>query len=477
MECRSNETAAAAPDPGVVASRAPSSSRSDSGVVVLVAVAAAAIQSAQSLWLWWSVAQAPPTWTGVKPDLDTYLIHEGLVQHPALADTLTWWTGPWVMGPEYPFYRPLTSLLFWLEWKAFGDFEWAYRVPGALAHVAAAVLFALLVQDLARRWGVRSPVLAGSLAAVAFVGFLHPYRWAVSTLIAGHWKNQPDSFAACACFLSMRAYLRAQDSVRGALPAAVVWYLVGCGFKEIAVFLPAAFLALELPELTWRDRSAWRRVASGVAAGVLFLGVRWACIRGLGYTYGGNRVWFQRTVQEGFGPFGAAFIQGEWFPVLAAAWLLAAAWGWRRFGRTAPPPARIAAVLLAVAGLALLGELQMALEGSLAPGAAFSPEAWLAGLAHLTLPGVLFDTLGALVVTSALVYLVLRLPRALLLGGVWIATSLAILVVSPGPVHRYYLPQCGGLLMLALAGGALLPAVASTLHLTSRRPATGAFRQ
>src|SRR5262249_45043011 len=73
-------------------------------------------------------------------DLDVMLLRGGLFKARHFRDTLSWWTGTWV--GQVPFYRPLTSYLFWAEWKAFGDEEWLYVLPDFAAHITATILFA-----------------------------------------------------------------------------------------------------------------------------------------------------------------------------------------------------------------------------------------------------------------------------------------------------------------------------------------------
>ena len=52
---------------------------------------------------WLATRHEAPSWT--RGDLDTAYIHAGLVAAPRFADTLRWWTGPWVMGQGVPFYE------------------------------------------------------------------------------------------------------------------------------------------------------------------------------------------------------------------------------------------------------------------------------------------------------------------------------------------------------------------------------------
>src|SRR5205823_4245993 len=115
------------------------------------------------------------------------------------------------------------------------------------------------------------------------------------------------------CFAALLCYQRAQEGKRGALAAAAAWYLAGCAFKEIAVPLPLVFFALEAPLLRGEQRRpAWERVAVMGAMGALFLALRWAAIGGVGFTYGSNTAWRERTLVNLVGPFAPLVVSREW---------------------------------------------------------------------------------------------------------------------------------------------------------------------
>jgi hypothetical protein len=399
-----------------------------------------------------------PSWT--TGDLDTALIHAGLVHAPRLSDTLRWWTGSWVMGPGYPFYRPLTSLLFWCEWRAFGDQEWLYRFPTIFAHAAATFLFAALVYQLALRIYPHGP-LAGSIASAwIFTGLASPIlnRYGVASAVALQWKNQPDSFAAAFVFAALLAYLVAQQGQRGSLAAAAGLYVAGCGFKEAAVPLPLACTALEMIAPLSGRRAAPFRVLVMASAGALFLTARHMAIHGVGYTYGDNRQWVRRTLLELLGPMGPLAL-GEWLGVaVAACWVFAYLFyrSLRKHFPTVPPRWHALGVLggsivvSAVLGVAALpADMRGGALGWLRPVSLTG--GYLLGLQPTTLA------------TAVLVVSVALLCRACagiaVLGMVWTVAFLAPLTVSSGPVHRYYLPQAGYALMYALAVPAALSAV------------------
>jgi 4-amino-4-deoxy-L-arabinose transferase-like glycosyltransferase len=425
-------------------------------MVPLFGAVLALLQGMNSSLHWLRFADPTPSWASATPDPDTYLIHGGLLKAPHLADTLRWWTGTWV--GQVPFYRPLTSYVFWIEWKLFGDAEVAYLLPAVLAHALAAALFCQLALRLAERWQLGVPAVAGIVAGLAFVGVGLPYRWGVTSLVVGQWKNQPDALAAACCFAALLAYLRAQEGRRGRLGLAIAAYLAGCGFKEIAVFLPLVVFALELPFEKRSAREQWLRAGAFAMAGVVFLGVRWLAVGGLGFTYGTNHAWLTRTLLEVLGPFATPVTGRDWLPAAAGTWLVSvllavsvSAGGWAATRRQRTGLAALAAVL---AGWSLLGAIRVwhDAEGQVDGWA----EVLVAGLLRCFLVPTVGDLALSAVALGSLCWLCRRRPQVLWVAAAWTAGSLALLVLSPGPVHRYYLTQGGYLLVLALVAGEMI---------------------
>jgi hypothetical protein len=531
-------------------------------VATVICVALALAPGAPALL---SSRHGAPSWLGV--DADAAILHAGLLQAPHFSDTLRWWTGLWVGGAAAPFYRPLASLLFWCEWRAFGDREWLYLVPGLLAHVASTLLFAAFVSRLATRFGVRARAVAALAGAWIFTGLLSPIfmRQAVVAAVVWRWKNQPDSFAACFAFLSLLFYLRAQEGRRGALPGAIAAYLAACCFKEIAVPLPLVCLALELAERRQRSarpassappgrgnqlarRSGARHAAPGylpaplrgesrpggapiergrlvrlnftrrfrggprpneapegspepgtrsgpplggqdearpvrpggaaersrgvlemeelagaragqrvawiAAAAAVFLIARYLSIRGLGYTYGLNREWLRRTLLELLGPFGPAVL-GAWLGSAVAAWAAIVVLFYGRLRRQRRVEASVwptlAAVSLLIAGWAAVGAAAVPPDfGAEAHGRSNLPTL-ATGLLLCLQPVAVENALAAGAMIIAVALLRKRSWPIVLLGLVWEAAFLAPLALSPGPTHRYYLPEAGYALVYALA--------------------------
>lgn len=177
---------------------------------------------------------------------------------------LPWWT---VEGWKLNFWRPLSSLSSWIDYKLFGEVAW-------LMHLHSLLLFGLLVfiaTVLYRRF-IPSPWAAG-MAAVAFAvdsGHAIPVTWlamrnAILTLLFGllllaahdRWRR-----------------LRAQgESGRPSLLLAMVWLVLALLSGESAVAVGGYLLAYALyldPTLRQATPpSPWYRRCAGAVASLL----------------------------------------------------------------------------------------------------------------------------------------------------------------------------------------------------------------
>ncbi|MBW2671805.1 MAG: hypothetical protein JRD89_00135 [Deltaproteobacteria bacterium] len=216
-------------------------------------------------------------------DCDLVLIHKGLVEHPRFRDTLQWWTGTWV--GQVPFWRPLTSLLFWLEWKLFGwEFQDAWMLVHGLLHLATcAALFVF-----ADTFTGSATIAALSVAFFSLPGPLLPYGlrlwhsrafWALWS-----WKDQPDLLLGLltigSCALALRR--RTVSALALATSAAMT--------KETGfVTLPLAGAFLQL---------AGRAIgpALGAFATVILLAIAKLKATGLGFILGANIHWPARLL-------------------------------------------------------------------------------------------------------------------------------------------------------------------------------------
>ena len=406
----------------------------------------------------------PPTWLG--SELDTRLIHAGLVRAPHFQDTLRWWIGPWVAGNYVPFYRPLTSDVFWLEWKCFGDQEWLYIFPTIASHALACVLLTWLVYRLAGIYGIARPGVAALTAAWLFTGLSGPMlnRTGVADMVMRLWKNQPDSLAAACCFAALLCYLKAQEGSRSSLYRAVFLYLAACSFKEIAIPLPVVCLCLEWQSARLRPSPGGRRrIFTLLSAALIFLVMRRLALAGaIGYTYGQNGAWVLRTVLELLGPFYPLAL-GEWLGNAIALWIGWMVWLVARLKRVRGPEAEaveqagslwrrwlpIPAGLVTLIGIGIMGTASMRPEERGSWQEWLHPTGIVSGWMMAFQPVILATVVTSLLLMAAIALLLPKFRAALFLGFCWGAAFLAPLVLSGGPVHRYYLPQVGFILIYA----------------------------
>lgn len=377
------------------------------------------------------VIHSPPSWTH---DLDAGLIHSGVLSAPGILDTLKWFVGPW--AGVVPFYRPLSSYLFWAEWRLFGSGECWYFLATAFGHAAVVVLFSQLYRKVSEHYGHTPTLLGVFVTTGVFVGLLDTSRrFAIGdTLVV--WKNQPDIFAAVFCFASVLYYMSAIQGKRGSLAWSVVCYLAACGFKEIAIPLPMVFLAIEGSQ-AWRGGGG-RRLAPLFVAAAAFLVVRTASLHGIGFRDGSNHAWIARSASELLGPFSSLVLKQWLAPALAVTVfgisLLPLPTRYSRFSRL------VIRVVLFLAAASVIGALSLRETDNRA-------NIWF-GIFVLTEPVTLVPAVSQ-VVTLMLGLAVFRSsPRQFFLPMAWGVLFLAPLAAAPGLPHRLYIPGAGYALLM-----------------------------
>ena len=245
-------------------------------------------------------------------DLDLYQwLLPGLAAMTRWPQTLAWWHGTWV--GQVPFWRPLTSYAFWLEYRLFSPerFDRWFWVS-AVSHLIFTVTLFVFVRRLTRR-----PVVA-ALTALLFAGVpaFSPFAWAdwrssfwhmpvfgfdaipPAKVALDSWKNQPEAWTGALTLTALTCAL----SRRWA--ACLVCTGLSIGFKESGwLTFPLIGLAL------WADGSLLavpRRIF--YSAGVLALSL--LCLRAAsgwtvfyGYHMGSNGHWAARYGLECLGPY------------------------------------------------------------------------------------------------------------------------------------------------------------------------------
>jgi len=401
----------------------------------------------------WSLTPAPmPSWEGVEPgkqkigqkiyDVDTHLIHRGLLKAPNFADTSHWWYGTWV--GQVPFYRPLTSMVFWMEWKLWGDREARYNIVGPLLHIAAVGCLATFALQLYRRFAIPYPLLATLLCGSIFIdgGDILLTQDLITYETYREWKNQPDCLVLIWFSLCLLFYVRDQESHRRTfLPLLMLILLLLT--KEAGVFLPLLLPLLELRNGRI-DRESWGRMTPLLITLPVYLILR-ALFLGdaIGYRYGSNDAWTFRLLQNVFGPVSECLAGHRWLLVSAAVYLTIAVCLFirqTRFDKPMPKRDQWLWLILAPAGLVTVSTFaQYAEQGILDPT---QP------------PIILLHPSSLILIRSQLLFmlsfaaLVWKRPQLLAMLYLWALLALGLTLFSPSVLHRYYIVNASFALIL-----------------------------
>jgi len=291
-------------------------------------------------------------------DVDWVYLNQGLDRIHSFADTGKWWTGTWC--GVVPFWRPLTSYVFWamkLIWPP--EYLLPRQIISVFLHLCFLGVAALFLWRTTRRpwlvlltiWlfaGVRPFPLNCFSSGIAAVGDL-----------LSDPKNIPDSLVGVCMLLSLM--LLAEGRWLGGLIAAAV----SVGFKEMGFTTwPLALLVLAFVH---RDRimaERWRYLVSSVkrnwrpiAMWLLVFGLL-ALIHsltvGIGYRVGTNEYWYRRAGAYFGGPIGANLFLDNASAPITAGLLVALIVGFRRLSLLPRFIAMLAALALGILLDALL---------------------------------------------------------------------------------------------------------------------------
>ncbi len=248
---------------------------------------------------------------------DSIGIAEG-AERAELSDILGWWSGPWIQGKMY--YRPLSSMLFYIEGQLFSTDFRSYCIVSWIAGALNVVLLALLGASLAR--GGRGVKLAiGALTGMLFLLARHPEicqgldcepaRAArVTWGMMPWWPVQTDIFSLMFATLSLLLLDRwLLDGRRSRLIGAAAAFGAALLFKEMALCIPLMVPLLVL----YRRRVAVARVSGlFVAIGVVFYIIRTlAAPDASGLEWAG-----MRTLSN----FAYYFVNSLWTSVMGGTW-------------------------------------------------------------------------------------------------------------------------------------------------------------
>ncbi len=218
-----------------------------------------------------------------------FATNEDIVQIARFAESAgpgevaSWWTGPWIQRTR-PFYRPLASVWFWLQFKLFRDNYQRWDIVSWLMQAGVCLLMFFFVRRL---FGVERPegALAGLLAVLWFAiphdkaGQYenHIGNRGIAWGVMPYFPVQTDigSLAlALGALLLLDRYLhqpsrRAAAGVLVGSCAALLW-------KETALVLPLLSALVVLYRRAW-GRGAWLLAAQVGLVG-LFLLARHAAV-------------------------------------------------------------------------------------------------------------------------------------------------------------------------------------------------------
>ena len=406
----------------------------------------------------WNSREAP-SWVGVPPgtqvgaekicDIDTRLIHDGLLLAPRFRDTARWWSGTWV--GQVPFYRPLTSMLFWTEWKLWGDNERPSVALGVLLHLWAVFEFARFADTLFRRFRVPKASQGVLVAGLTFVTglFILSNEQDILAEVFSLWKNQPDAVSLALFCLTLRSYLKSRPS-QWTRVASLALYALLCFTKEAGAFLPLLLPILEASELLdpKTRRSAVVRLVPFFGLMALYLLLRRLFLhQAVGYVYGSNQAWDYRLGLNVLGPISEAVFAWKYYPLMLA---LAVGIGTtvirtiRRRGKRLPFAAELVlgAVLLASAG-AVAGLLEAG-DGDV-----------VNGLLRFCDARTILAAFGIAAFFTTFRVTIERRFALAIFAYVWALLALALTMFSPSVLHRYYLMNAGYALLIGAGTGLL----------------------
>ena len=248
-------------------------------------------------------------------DIDWSYLNRGLDQIHRFRDTGRWWTGTWC--GVVPFWRPLTSYVFWGErllWPK--EFLLPRQIILVVLHLVFVAMAGYLTWRLTgRRWlALLSMWLFAGFRPFPITSFFG-YNFAVYDLLLDP-KNVTDPLSGIAMIASL-IFL-----VNGSWLASLALAMVSVGFKETGFMtwpiaaLTVLWIRWSMPEcappstinhqpfpirLRWLPVSAW-------TAGFLGLAVVHYLAVGLGYRMGTNAAWSGRAELYFGGPIGRLFV-------------------------------------------------------------------------------------------------------------------------------------------------------------------------
>jgi len=171
-------------------------------VVAMIVVLVGCVCSVPS-WVWNNNDSVVQSEAINAKDNDMRLILGGLYTVERFADTAKWWHSTW--AGQVPFWRPLTSLFFWVEVNLFGErYDYWLGVSVFLQLVVCSLLVAFVARISGRLW-------LGLLAAIYLAAWRLPIQLGMSELFTAapagiasqSPKDQPELLVSICILLTL----------------------------------------------------------------------------------------------------------------------------------------------------------------------------------------------------------------------------------------------------------------------------------
>ena len=279
--------------------------------------------------------------------------HKQILSNPLLIESHRL---PEIFTKSFPFhrkqksggyYRPITALSYWIDFRLFGPNPFIFHLENLLWHTATALLVLVLLRNL---WPTEPKV--AFMGAVLFA--VHPVHTEAVAWVSGRSEILAAFWGLLAYWAFLRADRKGAPTSLWRIAASAAW-LVALGAKEMAATVPLLLFMTEAlrgsPSGWWRPGRLFRRYGLFVATAVAYFVVRNAVLGKLvrakthPYFFSTPAIGRGATMLKVF----AAYVGKLIFPVnLNASWAMSIASGLT----DGPLPFLALALLVGLVGLA-----------------------------------------------------------------------------------------------------------------------------
>ena len=217
------------------------------------------------------------SWSSVRPEVNTQAIlqlHEDIynlsdaASHASWKDIPKWWTGPWIY-PHVGYYRPLTSMLYFFEYRLFQDNFRDYNIVTWVLHGVNAGLLFLLTVSLANG-SRRRKILTGFLSVIFFASPGSTLFFSTARALSW-WPAQNDVMSLTFAILSLCLLDRyLQDGGKVRLSLAMIAFCASVFSKEMGYITTPLAMGL----IFYRRRLEWKPMAIWAGLTVLLWNMR-----------------------------------------------------------------------------------------------------------------------------------------------------------------------------------------------------------